>query len=60
MNKRSDDLRQMCRICAVDLVDDTVLHLLIENNEITKLGEIFISCLGIQVNQPNSNAKIFD
>lgn len=47
--KKEIDPMQMCRICAVDVADDSVPHLLIENNQITELGEKFISCLGIQV-----------
>lgn len=43
------DLRQLCRICAVDVGNETAQHSLIESNEITELGEVFISCLGIQV-----------
>lgn len=49
MSVKNIDPTQMCRICAVDVTDDTVAHLLIENNQITDLGEKFISCLGIQV-----------
>lgn len=53
MNARKEvDLKQLCRICGIDVGADATSHLLIENNEITDLGEIFISCLGIQVNQP--------
>lgn len=47
--KREIDPMQMCRICAVDVADDSGSHLLIENNQITELGGKFISCLGIQV-----------
>lgn len=47
--KRELDPMQMCRICAVDVADDSGSHLLIEDNRITELGGIFISCLGIQV-----------
>lgn len=51
MNVRKEvDLKQLCRICGIDVGADSSSHLLIENNEITDLGEIFISCLGIQVN----------
>lgn len=50
MNARADmDPTQLCRICAVDIADDASLHLLIEKNIVTELGEKFISCLGIQV-----------
>lgn len=42
---------QMCRICAVDVDHDTASHLLINHNQITDLGEKFISCLGIQVSE---------
>lgn len=49
MNAKKDmDPLQLCRICVVDVSDDTS-HSLIENNQITDLGEKFISCLGIQV-----------
>lgn len=44
------ELGQLCRICSVDVSNDTGQHFLFENNVITDLGEIFISCLGIQVN----------
>lgn len=47
--KKDKDPLEMCRICAVDVANDTVAHLLIENNQITDLGEKFISCLSIQV-----------
>lgn len=43
------DLRQLCRICAIDVDDDTTSHLLISSDGITALGEKFVSCLGIQV-----------
>lgn len=46
--KKSIDPLQLCRICAIDIADDTS-HSLIEKNQITKLGEKFISCLGMQV-----------
>lgn len=44
------ELKQLCRICAVDVSNDTGQHYLFENDAITDLGETFISCLGIQVN----------
>ena len=49
-NKNMDPL-QLCRICAIDVTNEhqTASHPLIENNQITELGEKFISCLGIQV-----------
>lgn len=47
--QREMDPTQMCRICAVAVDEDAASHLLIRNNEITELGEKFISCLGIQV-----------
>lgn len=43
------DLRQICRICVADVSDEAASHSLIENDEVTGLGEKFISCLGIQV-----------
>lgn len=52
MNAKKDmDPMQMCRICAVDVDHDTASHLLINHNQITDLGEKFISCLGIQVSE---------
>lgn len=47
--RKEMDPMQMCRICAVDVNGDIASHPLIQNNEITELGEKFISCLGIQV-----------
>lgn len=43
------DPLQLCRICAIDVANDTASHLLIENNQITELGEKFMECLEIQV-----------
>lgn len=48
-SKAGVDLKRLCRICAVDVDDEIASHLLYENNGITELGEMFISCLGIQV-----------
>lgn len=45
------DLRQLCRICAIDVDDDTTSHLLIGSDGATALGDKFMSCLGIQVKQ---------
>lgn len=52
MNTQRDiDPTQMCRICAVTVDDETASHLLINHNDVTELGEKFISCLGIQVSE---------
>lgn len=47
--KKDMDPLQLCRICMIDVANDTASHSLIENNQITELGVKFISCLGIQV-----------
>lgn len=47
------ELGQLCRICAVDVSNDTGQHFLLENNVITDLGKTYISCLGIQVSAFN-------
>lgn len=49
--QRAVDPMQMCRICAVAVDEDAAPHFLIKNNQITELGEKFISCLGIQVSK---------
>lgn len=49
--QREMDPMQMCRICAVSVDDDAAPHILIRDNQITELGEIFISCLGIEVSK---------
>lgn len=50
MNIAKDiDLKQLCRICSVHIDEENPSHTLINHNTITDLGEIFISCLGLQV-----------
>ncbi|XP_031636011.1 zinc finger protein 776-like [Contarinia nasturtii] len=57
--KKAIDPLQLCRICAIDVADDTS-HSLIEKDQITKLGEKFISCLGIQLMKEGYPERVCD
>lgn len=46
--EREIELKDLCRICAVGSESEAVYPLIV-NNELTNLGEKFVSCLGIQV-----------
>lgn len=56
---READLRQLCRICAADVNEDAASHSLICKDGITTLGEKFMSCLGIKVEEFLPAAKYF-